>query len=199
LGGIVMKVSKDKQKEILMSSFEILNGDYYENKQTIEEIIGKMFKLDIDIATQMWEYILTQNHQLLKSSDAYSLTEGIIYVAEKKIGEAEIANIVLSNNKIKDSVFKLSGDVAYNAIGIIRSKIENNELSIANELLEIVFANKYKEWSLYQVLDCVIPHKDEITQEAFDLLIMWIDKVRNKQEKAKLNVRMLEFMEDDDL
>jgi len=163
----------------------------------IDKVSNKQEKAKLNV--RMWEYILTQNHQILKSSEAYSLTEGIIYVAKEKIGEAEIANSVLANNKIKDSVFKFSGDVSYNSIDIIRNKIENNELSLANELLEMVYANKYKEWNLYQVLDCVIPHKDEITQEAFDLLIMWIDKVSNKQEKAKLNVRMLEFMEDDDL
>ena len=37
---------------------------------------------------------------------------------------------------------------------------------------------------------------EHITDEAFELLMKWIEKVENPEEKAKLNLKMLNFMDE---
>ena len=41
-----------------------------------------------------------------------------------------------------------------------------------------------------------MPRRDaDITSEAYELLEMWCDKVKNDKERAKLSIKMMEFVE----
>ncbi len=191
-----MKMSKDQKKETLMSSFEMLKENCTENEEAIKKIISEMLKLDKNTAIEMWEYILKKNAHLIKSTYMYYLTEGIILYGSAVIGQVEIENIIIGSNILKKGIFKHALAFKGNAAEIISNKIKQNELSIANELLELAYNNKYREWTFYNVLDSVIPYEGSITQEAFDLLTMWIEKINNKQEKAKLNLKMIDFIEE---
>lgn len=59
--------------------------------------------------------------------------------------------------------------------------------------------NGFVRWHRKAILDNIIPDKDEkITEDTFDLLNRWIEKVPRKTERAKLNLKMLDFMDEDD-
>ena len=59
--------------------------------------------------------------------------------------------------------------------------------------------NGFVRWRRKPILDNIIPDKDEkITEDTFDLLNRWIEKVPRKTERAKLNLKMLDFMDEDD-
>lgn len=194
-----MKASEEKRKEILLSGFEALSSNYNDNYLEIGEIVGKMIKIDINIAVQMWEYLIKSNPLYVKTQEHESICDNIIGYAYLNISLMEISEIVISNNMIKESVFSLSGRVTWAAL-LINPKILSNELLIANELLEMLNANKYKVEGLFEILQCVIPSRkgNKITDEAFEFLSSWIERVKSKEERAKLNMEMLEFMEDDE-
>lgn len=41
-----------------------------------------------------------------------------------------------------------------------------------------------------------MPRKgSEITSDAYELLEMWSDKVNNKEERAKLSIKMIEYID----
>lgn len=191
-----MKISVEKRKMILLESFEVIKDNYVDNKNNISELIGKMFKVDETLAIDMWLYILKKHNSFLKS-DSYSLAEGLIYQAQNNIGKEKIANIVLNNPIIKEACFSKAEFVSVCTVEIICQIIKQNELNTANELLLLIQNNNNKRCSLYDVIENAIPFGEEITEEAFDLLNSWINKIDNKEERAKLNVKMLEFMEDE--
>lgn len=82
---------------------------------------------------------------------------------------------------------------------VVSLYVSQGKLGLANELMDLIFSNKNKVNSLYEILDNIIPDKDEkITEDTFDLLNRWIEKVPRKTERAKLNLKMLDFMDEDD-
>ena len=191
-----MKASAEKKKEILLDSFETLKKDFMTNGYTLADIIIKMSKIDIDTAIEMWVFLLKKYPNVVKSDDSYTLTGHIIYDISKKIGEETIGEIVLSNSFLKKNIFSLSSDDY--CLEIIKSKILNNDLNLANELLELFNLNTYKKVSWYSIIDTIIPEGEEISEEAFELLTDWINKIKDKGERAKLNVKMLGFAVDDE-
>jgi hypothetical protein len=194
-----MKISKEKKKEILLVSFNVLKNDYNSNSSKLQEIINKMLPVDIDTAVEMWIYLLNNyKHYIKDSIEAYGLTEGIIFSASQSIGYIKIGEIIVNNDLFKQIVFRQSACVSYNTMFIIRNYILSNDLIIANELLELVYKNKNsKEHSfggyIENLFTCFDPDSS-ITEEAFSLLQAWIDKIKNEEENAKANVGLLSLL-----
>ena len=81
-----------------------------------------------------------------------------------------------------------------------RLKYTTDELQVADELLGLVYKNKYKNSSWYEVMDQILEDADEmeISEDAYELLEMWCNKAKKKEERAKLSIKMLEFMHEED-
>ena len=47
-----MKMSKEKRREKLISSFELLKQDYHENDLALQDLVGQMAKIDLDTALE---------------------------------------------------------------------------------------------------------------------------------------------------
>lgn len=48
----------------------------------------------------------------------------------------------------------------------------------------------------YEIMDRILTYTDEnISNEAYELLEIWCDKVENEEQRAKLNIRMLDYIE----
>ena len=98
-----MNAKTEKKKEILIRSFETLKDGCRNSKDTrdkVEECVGNMFKMDVDMATEMWIYLLEQYSDMLSSNEGWGLIGWIYWIAGDNIGEAAINNIVLKNAPI---------------------------------------------------------------------------------------------------
>ena len=195
-----MALSNEKKKETLIRNFDILKDNYEKNKSTLASVVVKMLKIDIDTVVDMWTYLLTKHDSKLKSDDSWFLTGNIVYEGYKAIGKPKMAEIVLGNQTIKKALFsQAGGDGVYLFVGwMIASKINSNELQLADELLSMVYNNKNKENSWYEILDDIIPADPEdlqVSEEAYELLERWCDKVTDAEERAKLSIKMMEFMD----
>ncbi|TYQ14665.1 UNVERIFIED_CONTAM: hypothetical protein Cloal_1026 [Acetivibrio alkalicellulosi] len=193
-----MKLSQEKKKDILLESFNVLKDNYSNNKIKIREIIGKMFSIDIDTSVEMWTYLLTKNKHFIKDADeAYGLTEGIIYVAEESIGTAKIGEIIVENEFLKKNIFSESVCVGLNTIGIIKHFLCINNLEIANELIDLVYKNKNnRKYSFGEYLEELIDslkYEENLTDDAINILITWGEKVTDSEEKAKINVSLIDL------
>ena len=61
-------------------------------------------------------------------------------------------------------------------------------------LLTLKSYNKDMNW--YEIMDRILTYTDEnISNEAYELLEIWCDKVENEEQRAKLNIRMLDYIE----
>ena len=192
-----MKISIEKKKQLLLDSFELLKDDYEENQSSLHDIVGKMAKIDTDISVSMWKYLIEKNPKVLHNEGDFGYW--FMDAIERAVGEEGIVKIVTADDFLKKSIYGGCGDLDSNPLYVIQWLILKDELSTASELMELVFSNKHKSNSLYHILDNIIPDEDEqITEEAFELLNSWIKKVRGKAERAKLNLKMLDFMDEDD-
>lgn len=193
-----MQMSTERKKEVLLKNFEIIKKNYAENRAVIADVLIKMFALDEDTAIEMWKYLLKEYEEEVKNSQSWSITGQIIHDAGRKIGEGRIEQIVLDNPEIKHAVFSLTCDDPHIAVGqIVANKIASNKLEMADELLQLLYNNPYRNDSWYEIMDSVMPYAGdgEITNEAYDLLEMWCDKVANEEERAKLSIKMLDYID----
>lgn len=192
-----MRISPEKKKQMLLDSFDLLKEDYDENISALHDIVEKMAKIDVDVAVSMWKCLIKENPEALHSED--DLGWWFMYAIEEAVGEEKCAQIVADDEFLKTSIYGSCGDVRSCPLSAIGVFISKDKLDIASELMNLVLSNKNKCNSLYDIMDGVIPGEDEqITEEAFNLLSEWIKLVPGKAERAKLNLKMLNFMDEDE-
>ena len=191
-----MKMSKEKKKEILLKNFEIIENNYEKNSEAISDIVRKMLLIDIDTAVDMWIHLIKKYEHEVKNHNSFYITGGISYYGGQDIGEAKMDKIILSTPELKNAYFSLMSEHTDVHCGsIIRNRISANDLIVANELLELLYNNPYRNDSWYDIMEMSMPwaHECQITTEAYDLLEIWCDKVEDEEERAKLSIKMLEY------
>lgn len=192
-----MKISTEKKKQLLLDSFDLLKGNYHENSRALQDIVEKMIKIDLDVAISMWKCLIKENPDALHSG--YEFAFSIMYPLEEAIGIKRLAYLVIDDEFLKTSIYGECGNLQYEPFEIITYFIEVGKLDIADELLKLAKSNPHDSHSLYDILDHVIPEKGaKISEDAFDFITSWIEAVPSKEERAKLNLRMLDFMDEDD-
>lgn len=192
-----MKISAEKKKEILLDTFETLKNNYNRNNGiALRDLIGAMSKIDLDLAVEMWKYLIKNNMDILHTT--YDFSFSIMFTFEESIGQEKMHRLVAEDSFLKNSIFHESGDLSHSPLWAINRFIKQNDLVLANELLELAITNKYKENSLYDIISDAIPEGEEISEEAFELLSEWVGKIKNKEERAKLNLKMLSLLDEDD-
>lgn len=192
-----MKISASRKKIFLQETFELLRDEYVPNADAIKDIIGKMAKIDCVCAVEMWKYLIENYPEILHSY--YDFGYIIMNTIEQVVGNEKVYRLVTEDTFLKNAIFSELGDMQYTPIQTIRFYVFSGKTELANDLLILSYNNKYRRTSFYQILEGVVEyHPDEtMTTEAFELLMKWIEKVSNKQERAKLNLAMLNYMEEE--
>lgn len=187
----------ESKKDNLLRSFDVLKNDFTKNSRSLADIVSKMFEIDRELAIDMWTYLINEYHDELGKADSFNLTGKILYDGSDVIGEAEMDEIVIHNSTIKNAIFLYNRHVKWSGIYLIQRKIINGELQTADELIELCYNNVARRVtsSWYEFMDYLMPNC-KITNEAYELLEMWCEKVDDIEERAKLSIRMLEFVQD---
>ena len=190
-----MKMDNGKKKEIILKNFDIIKENISQNGESIARAILKMLKLDIETAIEMWAYILVKHESYVKE-EGYNITAALISEGAEIIGKREMCDLIIQNPSLKKALFSLSNKVWAQA-DIAEMLIKENNLQLADELLQLLYLNQYKEDSWYEVIDRAMSglDEDDVSAEAYELLEVWCDKVTNAEERAKLSIRMMEFIE----
>lgn len=189
----------DKKKELLYQSFEILKDDVLKNINKLSELIGKMSKLDINVATDMWNYLLKENQMYVEHSEsAYKFCGGIVYDISRASGEGVVKQIVKQNPFIMKNIFEISGDVCISTYIIISDSLKQRDLEFADNALTQVFNNKNKEQSFEEVLEKICEYisidEESDNTEIIALLMKWFENVSDSERKARIMVSLVDYL-----
>ncbi len=191
-----MQLNNEKKKEILLKNFEIINKNFAENGKALAGIVNKMFSVDSEMAFEMWEHLLKKYEEELQSWYSECLTEEIYRNSRSTIGDGTMDMNVLGRPVLKNALFSLTNHIDRTACVIVDHKIRQNEIQVVNELLQLLYDNPYIDWSWHRVMEEVLPYScDNMDDEMYELLEMWCDKVENEEERAKLSIKMLDYIE----
>jgi hypothetical protein len=205
--------SNTEREAILVESFDILKDNIEEHANKLTEIIGKISVINLDLAVEMWKYILQNTHSLIKE-DGYRYTGSVIYNIEQKQGYEKVVNILKENDDIVEVCFGLSNDVYHY---IISEAIKFGEFELADRMLELIKTNKYKDNSFADCLEEVCESfvsdfedihsfdedwddrdehdkKVEIASRGSAMLLKWVKTIKDKEQKARLNVTLIDYV-----
>ncbi|MYL56637.1 hypothetical protein GLW20_03860 [Virgibacillus halodenitrificans] len=205
--------SNSEKEAILIESFDVLKDNIEEHGNKITDIIGKVSAINLDLAVEMWKYVLQNANSLIKE-DGYRYTGGVIYNIEEKLGNEKVVNILKENDEIVEVCFGLSNDIYY---FIVSEAIKFGEIELADCMLELIKKNKYKDTSFSSSLEevCesfVIEFEDihsfdedwddrdehdkkvEIAGQASAMLLKWVKTITDKEQKARLNVTLIDYV-----
>lgn len=192
-----MRISSNEKKDFLLETFELLRQNYQRNKYELRDCIAKIAKIDLTLAIDLLKTLLLENPAANHTTDDFSF--GFMYSLEKVIGEEELYKIVAKDNELKNAIYGEAGNLHLIPLFLIRYLISIDDLETANEILQLIDGNPYLKNSWYDILKEIIPSDDTtISENAFDLLSMWIEKVSDREELAKLKLKMLDFLDDED-
>lgn len=191
-----MKMNNEKKKEVLLKNFEIIDKNFAENGKSLSQIVIKMFALDSETAFNMWEHLIKKYESELNGWFSGYLTEDIYMDGSNSIGYGKMDSTILNSPNLKKAIFSLTSRVDRPATFIIEHTIEKNELTLANELMQLLYENYNKDMNWYKIMDRILTYTDKnISNEAYELLEIWCDKVESEEEKAKLSIKMLDYIE----
>lgn len=193
-----MGLSNDKKKDMLLQSFNVLKSNIENHSDKIKEIIGKMSKLDLQTAIEMWEFVLGKGKNLIHdSSKAYRLCGGIIYDLEQAIGKNAVMDIIESNGMIRKNVYGQSGDICCSTYCSAKKFIEINNIELANEIITYFYENKYKSQTFAEILEQLCDFNvDEIklSPDTVEMLLSWSEKLNDEEEKARIMVTLTDYI-----
>ena len=154
-----------------------------------------MFSLDVDLGIEMWLEILNNNKEFLLTKDSAIITSVLLYTIFRILGWGNIADKIVNNKKLRKILFSQSYSIR-TQVNYIFECVVHNKTKLADQLIELLYNNPYKEYSWYKTLDEIIPPPiiDSVNTETFDMLEKWCDTVTDKQERAKLSLKMIALM-----
>ena len=199
-----MKISKDMQKDILLEGFEVLKTNYGENYLSIADTIAKMAAIDINTAMDMIEHVFISHPSLVVNNTIFTnpygpLTTNIIEYMCNRIGIGVIADAIASRPKIMEVLYGKSGDIQNCESLIIAKYISRGEIETANEIMQLISTNKNNigvgsSLTLGGVLRAIIDELgSDASENAVEFLHYWIQQIQDANDKAKANVKFLDF------
>lgn len=191
--------NKDEfKKEILLDSFNILKENIYKNSKELANIILRMLEFDINLAIEMWSYLLKEFTQIGEyGNETYALTSGMIYEMNNLIGREKVAELVFDNELIIRKVFNEAACPDDIVVGFF---IDTKDFYKANLLLDKVYSNSnHDTWGRdkdafgYYINEMLKYYCKNITKESVDFILEWAEKASN-ENKAKIRIKLLDYI-----
>ncbi|PNU23326.1 hypothetical protein MHB67_03400 [Bacillus sp. FSL H8-0516] len=205
--------SNAAKEEILIESFDILKENLDKHDGKMKDIIGKMAAINIDLAVEMWKYLIANGKSIIKEN-GYLFTGGVIYEIKEKTGIEKIVGILKDNEDILEACYGISSDIDQ---FLISDALNFGEVELADKLFRLTKDNKFKDASFAEILEEVCEYfvnnfediqtfdedwddKEEhdqkvaIASEGSSMLLKWVKTITNKEQKARLNVTLIDYV-----
>ncbi len=207
-----MPFSDDEKKSMLLENFDLLKDNYKKNCNSFSKIIGQMSKLDKSVAVDMWLYLLSHNRDILHDTnvliftDACYITEYVTTVISEYLGQSETVKLIIENEQLMNYLFSESSCISfcvasttYGCINILSTAISMKNLYVANSIYSLLENNKYnclttKKQIIYNVISD-LKYLEFDKDEAFNLILSWIERLDDPEDRASLKVDLLDLVE----
>lgn len=174
------------------------------------EIVGSA---NLDLAVEMWSY-LVNNPAANLSREGFYFTSSLMSDLEKKVGEERVYKVLNDNQNILEACYGKS-DSIYD-YGIFKM-IKFGEIQLADKSLVLLNSNRYKENSFASYLEEIceafvnefedINNFDEdwddreehdqkvaLASDGSSVLLKWVKTIKDKEQKARLNVTLIDYV-----
>ena len=190
------RIAASQKEQFLLDTYYYLRANYSANCCALWDLIGQMAKINRENAVLIWKELMAANPDVLHSSSDFGFS--VMYQVQKAIGSEWTYRLVAEDEGLRNAIYSELGDMQLSPLFAIQFFVLINAVHLADELLELTFHNRYRCNSFYEVLDSIIPDFSEkqITDEAVALLMKWIERIENPEEKVKLKLKMLHFMDE---
>lgn len=216
-----MKI-KNKKAQILLDSFEILKDDFSKNRKEISTILEYFFREDVNIAFEMWDFLLTQYTTETYDSDSiyyliphnlYQFTEDDIVLTKKILNDFRKHNIII------EKVFSKSQYIRawYGYYGAFLRALPVNGLEDDFAyFLDLLMQNQTPQIKTYRfgldsshinsiidepnsletvILLSTLDHMYyDVSENIINIIYSYVEKITNKLFRAKLNVALSKIM-----
>ncbi|MBU6089460.1 hypothetical protein [Mammaliicoccus sciuri] len=205
--------SNSTKEEILLNSFNILKENLNSNIKKISEIINKVSKINFDLSIEMWKYILIEGESYLKLN-GYFYTGSILYNMSINFDDSKVISVIEEHEEIFVSCYNKSSDIYHY---LVSDMFESGKINLADRTIELIYQNKVKEnpFVFYLIEICEYfdnSFKDlsnfdptwmdnnehesrvNIASEGSQVLLKWIDKIKDKEQKSSLMVSMVDYV-----
>lgn len=193
-----------------------MSVDFEKYASDLENIIIQLRDINPFKAVEFWEYLLNNNQDTISNSDKYGLSYGLLSGLLEKLMESPgfktIEDEIVNSEVILINLFSKSQLITTNMLILISDIIKSNELVTANHLLEMLFNNKkgLKDMSFSDIIVDIIEKglmvdkeygswlvttydSREYAEDVQNLISNWIDKISNKQQKAKAMISYMKI------
>ncbi|WP_431028970.1 hypothetical protein [Lysinibacillus sp. LZ02] len=194
-----MGVNIERKKGILLETFEVLKNDIESNSSELEDLIIKIAQIDFNLAVEMWVFLLQNYNSIHKyGNPTYHMTRSLSESLAKKFGFGNVAQTILNNDFLRDKLYKESAQPDYYIIGYL---IDTLDLINAETLIQIVYSDNknhndpytddhFGDWLLWMItLGC-----NNINNDNIEFLLNWTEKVKDKEIKAKIMLKLIDFL-----
>lgn len=191
-----MELFEGTSKDELMEFYEFFctNKDvpnfFYKYRDEIQKVVVTMFTIDEEIAAHIWGGLINVYEKQLTSNESYYLCEKIANDVEEIIGKDNLRKLILEDLALKKGIFSVSKNDSV-AIDIIYYYTEKIELNTADDLLMLLFENKNRRSSWYKIINYLLP-EHYLSDCEFEFWDKWCNKAKSIEERAALNVQILE-------
>lgn len=193
-----MALSNEKKKEILLQSFNVLKKNIYENASDLENLIKKIAEFDLDMALEMWKFILKNyNRYDQYYNETYCITSSLIDSLAKKYGIDRLSEFILNDQLVLNKLYHESANVDDQVVAYL---IDGNQLDKANDLFKLIHSNmnflRAEEEDRFgkYLYNLFYLYRKNITEDKMDFIFSWVEKVPSEEGRAKLHVLLLEYM-----
>lgn len=195
------------KESLILESYEILLKNFESNKRSYSTAIGKMAKLNLDVAIEMWEHLLKTYPEHCTGEEnweSFFITTSVMGSIREFAGIESCLKILKENKFIQIVCYKESADTDWPMGALIWEAIVRSDFELAYECLELLNQNTKTEEPINRAIDWIVQaFKDEIetkdtTQEwqdtTVELLFSILGIIENETWKAQITVQLIDFM-----
>ncbi|MDY4747191.1 MAG: hypothetical protein SO251_00140 [Candidatus Fimisoma sp.] len=190
-----MKMDSSQKMVVLEETYDLLKDNYSDNGNgnIIQEIIGKVAKIDLNRAIEMWKELIKMYPDVLHNS--WDFSYALFCEIGESIGHISAADAVFADEELTRYIYSEGRALSITPIHALRRLANISDYEKLDTVINYIIENKYSSFTLYDCLYALLEYEYEVDEEFVDYIYRWMENITNKEERAKLNVKLLNFID----
>jgi hypothetical protein len=198
-------MNNETKKQMIYESFDVLKDSWEEKDTALRKLLCRMYKIDSNVACEMWLYLLKHNKSILNNIDesynASALVGDIIYDITEYDTDKEkaLANLIFKNKELYSIIYGECCSIDSYASSMLSYVIASDDTSKLYDILSLLKGNKTNESIgsiLTTALENCVDNSLTIPKCQIELLENFVSKIPDKAERAEAFAALLSIEEE---